>query len=99
MTKMQKERRERRNTDIITGAAIIIAALNDYQAVYPTAKNANIRRYVYDLLDAIGIKMDDLKKRRHEVSQTIAELTCESGVRELRAERAKLARLRGRRDL
>ena len=37
MTEMQRLRRERRDADIIAGAAMIIAALDDYQAAYPTS--------------------------------------------------------------
>lgn len=95
MTEMQM-RRERRDADIIAGAAMIIAALDDYQAAYPTATGARIRRYVYELLDASGIKMDDLQERRHTISQAIGELTCEFGTRQLRAERAELAQIRSR---
>ena len=40
--------------------------------------------------------MDDLQKRRHTISRAIAELTCEFGTRQLRAERAELARIRSR---
>lgn len=89
-------RREQRNAKIIAGATIIITALDDYQTAYPTATGARIRRYVYELLDASGIKMDDLQKRRHTISRAIAELTCEFGTRQLRAERAELARIRSR---
>ena len=46
MTEMQRLRRERRDADIIAGAAMIIAALDDYQAAYPTATGSKTRRHV-----------------------------------------------------
>lgn len=46
------------------GAAMIIAALDDYQAAYPTATGAKARRHVYSLLEACGITMDDVESRR-----------------------------------
>ncbi len=64
MTDMQRLRRERRDADIIAGAAMIIAALDDYQAAYPTATGAKARRHVYSLLEACGITMDDVESRR-----------------------------------
>ena len=57
MTEMQRLRRERRDADIIAGAAMIIAALDDYQAAYPTATGSKARRHVYSMLEACGIKI------------------------------------------
>lgn len=96
MTEMQRLRRERRDADIIAGAAMIIAALDDYQAAYPTATGSKARRHVYSLLEACGIKMDDVEGRRHTVSLAMAEMACEIGRRKLAEDRADLARLRGR---
>ena len=96
MTEMQRLRRERRDADIIAGAAMIIAALDDYQAAYPTSTGAKARRHVYSLLEACGIKMDDVESRRTATNWAMARLDCEIGRRQLAEDRADLARLRGR---
>lgn len=96
MTEMQRLRRERRDADIIAGAAMIIAALDDYQAAYPTATGAKARRHVYSLLEACGITMDDVESRRKDNNWAMARLACEIGRRQLAEDRADLARLRGR---
>ena len=93
MTEMQM-RRARRDADIIAGAAMIIAALDDYQAAYPTATGAKARRHVYSLLEACGIKMDDVESRRTATNWAMARLACEIGRRQLRRERDELARIR-----
>lgn len=94
MTEMQRLRRERRDADIIAGAAIIIAALDDYQAAYPTATGSKARQHVYSLLEACGIKMDDVESRRTATTWAMARLACEIGRRQLRRERDELARIR-----
>ena len=96
MTEMQRLCRERRDADIIAGAAMIIAALDDYQAAYPTATGAKARRHVYSLLEACGITMDDVESRRTATNWAMARLACEIGRRQLAEDRADLARLRGR---
>ena len=96
MTEMQRLRRERRDADIIAGAAMIIAALDDYQAAYPTSTGAKARRHVYSLLEACGIKMDDVESRWTATNWAMARLACEIGRRQLAEDRADLARLRGR---
>ena len=96
MTEMQRLRRERRDADIIAGAAMIIAALDDYQAAYPTSTGAKARRHVYSLLEACGIKMDDVESSRVATNWAMARLACEIGRRQLAEDRADLARLRGR---
>lgn len=96
MTEMQRLRRERRDADIIAGAAMIIAALDDYQAAYPTATGSHARRCVYSLLEACGITMDDVESRRTDANWAMARLACEIGRRQLAEDRADLARLRGR---
>ena len=96
MTEMQRLRRERRDADIIAGAAMIIAALDDYQTAYPTSTGAKARRHVYSLLEACGIKMDDVESRRTATNWAMARLACEIGRRQLAEDRADLARLRGR---
>ena len=50
MTELQKLHRDRRDADIISGAVLIITALDDYEAVYPSATGAKARRNVYDCL-------------------------------------------------
>ena len=95
MTEMQM-RRDRRDADIIAGAAMIIAALDDYQAAYPTATGSKARRHVYSLLEACGITMDDVESRRTATNWSMARLACEIGRRQLAEDRADLARLRGR---
>lgn len=94
MTEMQRLRRERRDADIIAGATMIIAALDDYQAAYPTATGAKARRHVYSLLEACGITMDDVESRRTATNWAMARLACEIGRRQLRRERDELARIR-----
>lgn len=94
MTDMQRLRRDRRDADIIAGAAMIIAALDDYQAAYPTATGAKARRHVYSLLEACGITMDDVESRRTATNWAMARLACEIGRRQLRRERDELARIR-----
>lgn len=94
MTDMQRLRRDRRDADIIAGAAMIIAALDDYQAAYPTATGSKARRHVYSLLEACGIKMDDVESRRTATNWAMARLACEIGRRQLRRERDELARIR-----
>lgn len=96
MTEMQRLRRDRRDADIIAGAAMIIAALDDYQAAYPTATGSKARRRVYSLLEACGIKMDDVESSRVATNWAMARLACEIGRRQLAEDRADLARLRGR---
>ena len=96
MTDMQRLRRERRDADIIAGAAMIIAALDDYQAAYQTATGAKARRHVYSLLEACGITMDDVESRRTATTWAMARMACEIGRRQLAEDRADLARLRGR---
>lgn len=96
MTEMQRLRRDRRDADIIAGAAMIIAALDDYQAAYPTATGPKARRHVYSLLEACGIKMDDVESSRVATNWAMARLACEIGRRQLAEDRADLARLRGR---
>lgn len=96
MTEMQRLRRDRRDADIIAGAAMIIAALDDYQAAYPTATGSKARRHVYSLLEACGITMDDVESRRTATNWATARLACEIGRRQLAEDRADLARLRGR---
>ena len=94
MTEMQRLRRERRDADIIAGATMIIAALDDYQAAYPTATGSKARRHVYSLLEACGITMDDVESRRTATNWAMARLACEIGRRQLRRERDELARIR-----
>ena len=94
MTDMQRLRRDRRDADIIAGAAMIIAALDDYQAAYPTATGTKARRHVYSLLEACGITMDDVESRRTATNWAMARLACEIGRRQLRRERDELARIR-----
>lgn len=96
MTEMQRLRRDRRDADIIAGAAMIIAALDDYQAAYPTATGVKARRHVYSLLEACGITMDDVESRRTATTWAMARLACEIGRRQLAEDRADLARLRRR---
>lgn len=79
MTEMLKLRRDRRNADIIAGAAMIIAALDDYQAAYPTATAAKVRRHVYSLLEECGITMDIAQVRRATITKAYAEITCGIG--------------------
>lgn len=91
MTEMQM-RRERRDADIIAGAAMIIAALDDYQAAYPTATGSHARRHVYAMLDACGITMDDVQDRRDAADKAHAEIACGVGrcqVRRLESERGR----------
>ena len=82
MTEMQM-RRVRRDADIIAGAAMIIAALDDYQAAYPTATGTKARRHVYSLLEACGITMDDVESRRTATTWAMARMACEIGRRQL----------------
>ena len=92
MTEMQRLRRARRNADIIAGAVMIIAALDDYQAAYPSATAAKARRHVYALLDACGITMDDVQARRASADKAHAEIACGVGrcqVRRLESERGR----------
>ena len=95
MTEMQRLRRDWRDADIIAGAAMIIAALDDYQAAYPTATGSKARRHVYSL-EACGITMDDVESRRTSTNWAMARLACDIGRRQLAEDRADLARLRGR---
>ena len=95
MTEMQQLRRDRRNADIIAGAVMIIAALDDYQAAYQTATAAKARRHVYAMLDACGITMDDVQARRAAADKAHAEIACGVGrcqVRRLTAERGRWSR-------
>ena len=96
MTEMQRLRRERRDADIIAGAAMIIAALDDYQAAYPTATGSKARRHVYSMLEACGIKMDDVESRRTATNCAMAQLGYEIGGRQIHDIQAVLALLRGR---
>ena len=97
MTELQKLHRDRRDADIILGAVLIITALDDYEAVYPSATGAKARRNVYDMLVACGLKMTTLQDRKESVARAIGEMTCQAGKRELREMRADLDRLRGKR--
>lgn len=47
MTEQQKLHRDRRDADIIAGAVLIITALDDYEATYPSATGAKARRNIY----------------------------------------------------
>lgn len=68
MTEMQM-RRARRDADIIAGAAMIIAALDDYQAAYPTATGSKARRHVYNLLEACEIGRRQLAEDRADLAR------------------------------
>ena len=96
MTEMQRLRRDRRDADIIAGAAMIIAALDDYQAAYPTATGSKARRHVYSLLEACGITMDDVESRRDGYKLGYGPAGLRDRQRQLADNRADLARLRGR---
>ena len=78
MTEMQRLRRDRRDADIIAGAAMIIAALDDYQAAYPTATGSKARQHVYSMLGACGITMDDVESRRTATNWAMARLAARS---------------------
>ena len=97
MTELQKLHRDRRDADIISGAVLIITALDDYEAVYPSATGAKARRNVYDMLVACGLKMTTLQDRKESVGRAIGEMTCQAGKRELHEMRGDLDRLRGKR--
>ena len=97
MTEQQKLHRDRRDADIIAGAVLIITALDDYEAIYPSATGAKARRNIYDMLVACGVKMSALQDRKESVARAIGEMTCQAGKRELREMRADLDRLRGKR--
>ena len=97
MTELQKLHRNRRDADIISGAVLIITALDDYEAIYPSATGAKARRNVYDMLVACGLKLTTLQDRKESVVRAIGEMTCQAGKRELREMRADLDRLRGKR--
>ena len=79
MTEMLKLRRDRRNADIIAGAAMIIAALDDYETTYLTVTGSRIRRYVYGMLAECGITMDIAQVRRTTITKAYAEITCGIG--------------------
>lgn len=97
MTELQKLHRNRRDADIISGAVLIITALDDYEVIYPSATGAKARRNVYDMLVACGLKLTTLQDRKESVVRAIGEMTCQAGKRELREMRADLDRLRGKR--
>lgn len=97
MTELQKLHRDRRDADIISGAVLIITALDDYEAIYPSATGANSRRNVYDMLMAYRLKMTTLQDRKESVARAIDEITCRAEKRELREMRADLDRLRAKR--
>ena len=92
MTEMQRLRRERRDADIIAGAAMIIAALDDYQDAYPTATAAKARSHVYAMLDACGLTMDDVQDRRDAADKAHAEIACGVGRCQVRCLTAKRGR-------
>ena len=97
MTVQQKLHRDRRDANIIAGAVLIITALDDYEATYPSATGAKARRNIYDMLVACGVKMSALQDRKESVARAIVEMTCQAGKRELREMRADIDRLRGKR--
>lgn len=71
MTEQQKLHRDRRDADIIAGAVLIITALDDYEATYPSATGAKARRNIYDMLVACGVKMSALQDRKESVARAM----------------------------